>query len=252
MQDTAAVYRNEHFIGHVLKDLFNSGKIKREQVFITSKLSPKDLGYEKTIKAVENSLGNLQLEFIDLYLIHWPAATGLEPSSPKNAGLRKESWRALEEMHSKGRLRYIGVSNYLKTHLQELLSYAHIKPFLNQFELHPLCVDSDLINFCKENNIRIQAYASLGEGNLMELLQADLKALSSLHSVTPAMILLKWALQHSFMIIPKTVSTSRIILENSPSALNSFNLTVEQMNFIDSLQYKRSKMRFCWDPSGVA
>ncbi|EGD81704.1 aldo-keto reductase [Salpingoeca rosetta] len=154
--DTATCYRNEEVVGEVLQDEIGSGRLTREDVFITSKLAPKEQGYEQARAAVLGSLERLQLEYIDLYLIHWPGVAGLRREDPGNQEPRRHSWRALEELQGEGKVRHIGVSNYTVRHLQELLQRCHVPPFLNQVECHPLCQQRELRDYCHQHNILLE------------------------------------------------------------------------------------------------
>ena len=131
--DTASVYRNEAFIASTLR----SNGVNRKDVFITSKLGPKDHGTEKVAAAITKSLTNLDTDYLDLYLIHWPGVQGMTVDDPQNKELRKQSWQVLEDFYDKGVLKSIGVSNYNIDHLQELLDDCRIKPHVNQVEIHP-------------------------------------------------------------------------------------------------------------------
>lgn len=203
------------------------------------------------MNAVRNSIAQLQTSYIDLYLIHWPAKAGLAPTDDQNKQLRRESWRALEHCCELGLVKYIGVSNYTVGHLKELLEYATIKPYLHQFELHPLYFPEDVVNFCKENGIIVQAYSSLGEGYLLqkEFLSAHpvIEDAAKEQTKTCAQVLLKWALQHDFYIIPKSAHRERV-KENMQ--LEKFSLSKQQMSAIDEIHQKEGK-KFCWDPSIV-
>ncbi|KAG0266417.1 hypothetical protein DFQ27_009793 [Actinomortierella ambigua] len=180
--DTATVYRNEHMIGNALKRIFAENLIpglKREDIFITSKLAPIDQGYDACYKAVMKSINALQVDYIDCYLIHWPGTQRVKPSSPQNAVNRAESWRALEDHYHAKRLRAIGVSNYTTTHLLAMERRAQgeggtststsnaVLPHVHQFEMHPRLLQNDLMALCQRLGIQVQAYSSLGEGRLV-------------------------------------------------------------------------------------
>ncbi len=225
--------------------------LKRENIFVTSKLAPVDQGYEKAIAAVEASLKRLDLEYIDLYLIHWPGTAKLDPSDPQNDANRRESWRGLEECVKRGYVKSIGVSNYMLRHLQEMLEYAQIMPAVNQFELHPAYVPEPEIKFCEEHKIFIQTYASLAEGVLIDtaFLQRnpEFTSIAKKHGCTVAQMLLKWPLQRSWGIIPKSVKPERII-ENAQ--LFSFTLDESDLNFLNTFHLKES-FKKCWNPVSI-
>ena len=202
--DTARVYRNEEAIGEALSKL--ASKVPRSSYFITSKLSPKDQGFQSTIDSVKSSLQALKTTYIDLYLIHWPGKQGLSPSDRANAEARKQSWLALEQCQKQGLVRHIGISNYTEKHIEELLKYATIKPAVNQFEIHPLYFPKAIIDCCRAN--------SFAEGRLLseEVIREfpQLSKIANAHSKQVSQILLKWAVQQGFCVIPKSSSPKRL------------------------------------------
>lgn len=249
--DTATVYRNEEAVGDELRKALAEHGLARDQIFVTSKLAPVDQGYEKAIAAVELSLKKLNLDYIDLYLIHWPGTSKLDPSDPQNAQNRRESWRGLEECVRRGYVRSIGVSNYMLKHMKEMLDYAQIMPAANQFELHPAYVPDEEIQFCEQHGIFVQTYASLAEGVLLEndflIRYPEFKSIAQKHGCTVAQVLLKWPLQRGWGIIPKSVKPQRIVenaqLFNSP-------LDESDMSFLNNFHLKRS-FKKCWNPENI-
>ncbi|CAG8443474.1 15963_t:CDS:10 [Acaulospora morrowiae] len=211
--DSAIGYRNEDLIGKTVNELIQDSSLglTREDFFITSKLGPKDQGYDNCLKAFSGSIKRFGTDYLDLFLIHWPGTQKFQPTDPQNAESRKGSWKAMEELYKEGKIRAIGVSNYTLKHLTELLSYCTVPPTVMQFELHPLLYQKDLIDFCKQNNIHIQAYSSLGEGELVsgEIIPV-ISQIAKTHKVTPAQVLLRWGYQHDAILIPKSVTPERI------------------------------------------
>jgi methylglyoxal/glyoxal reductase len=193
----------------------------------------------------------LGLEYIDLYLIHWPGTAKLDPSDPLNYENRKESWRALEECVRMGKIKSIGVSNYTLKHLSEMEKYATIKPAVHQFELHPAHVPTEIIKYCQDNAIFIQTYASLGEGALLEPQflkeNTEFAQIASKNGCTVPQLLLKWALQHSWGIIPKSVNLDRI-KENI--SLDHFNIDYNDLNVLDEF-HKKTSFKKCWNSENV-
>lgn len=214
--DTAAVYGNEAQVGAAIAE----AGVPREQVFVTSKLWNQDHGYDKALAAYDTSLKRLKLDYLDLYLVHWPVA-----------GLRLESWRALERLAADGRVRAIGVSNFLVPHLQELTQSAKVLPAVNQIELTPFLQRAPTVALCRELGITLEAYSPLTRGQrlghpvVVELAQAVAR--------TPAQILLRWGIQKGFVILPKSVQPARIA-ENA--ALFDFELDAGAMQRLDALE----------------
>jgi len=210
--DTAAGYHNEAGVGTAIKQ---SG-IPREELFITTKLANSDQGYESTLRAFEESLRKLDLEYIDLYLIHWPGRDKY-----------KETWRAFEKLQKDGYIRTIGVSNFKIHHLESLKQDSDTVPAVNQVEFHPLLNQQELLQYCKSKGIQLEAWTPIMKGNL------DLPQITELakkHGKTPAQIVLRWDLQHEIVTIPKSVHQERI-KENAN--IFDFTLTDEDMKAID-------------------
>ncbi|CAO3610001.1 unnamed protein product [Mucor hiemalis] len=212
--DSATVYKNEAALGEVLQDIFQdpSFGVQREDLFITSKLSPQDQGYEACYEAVNNSLARFKLEYFDLYLIHWPGTSKKKLLDPINQENRLGSYRALEQLYKEGKVKHIGVSNYTPQHLEQLLKVCTVVPHVHQFELHPCLYQPELLALCKEHNIQIQAYSSLGEGKLIngEVQIEGLQNIADGLGVSTALILLRWAMQHNWAVIPKSKSAARV------------------------------------------
>jgi methylglyoxal/glyoxal reductase len=229
--DTAAMYGNEAEVGTVLKRAFAAGLVRREDVFVTTKLWNSDHGYDQALRAFDASMRRLGLDQIDLFLLHWPV--------PER---RLHSWRALERIIGEGRCRAIGVSNYMVPHLEELLSAAKIPPAVNQIELHPWCQQRDVVAFCETHGIAVVAYSPLTKG--MKLRDRRLATVAREAQRTPAQILLRWSLQKHFVTIPKSAKRERIV-ENA--SIFDFELSAEQMATLDHLDEER---HVTWDPRG--
>lgn len=247
------VYKNERGVGAAIK---KSG-LPRESVFVTSKVWRTSHGYERTRNAVLGSLREVGLEYIDLMLVHWPGPkTGWplkrgDVSPPDwTPAMRDDTWRALEDLHSEGKLRHIGVANYARKHLEQLLESCRTRPYLNQIELHPLLQQKDLVDFCRSEGIAMQAYASLGgsDGGGQLVQEKTVEAVARSLGRTPAQVLLRWALDKGFRVIPKTQTEQRM-RENIRS--DDFDLPAEQMRKLDALEMGR---RLTWrglDPSSI-
>lgn len=244
--DTAEVYRNEEDIGYALSKLLPKYNLQRSDVFITSKLAPSNNGNLKGIEeSVQWSLKALNTTYIDLYLIHWPGASRMPENSEQNPLLRSLTWVKLTELHKQGLLRAIGVSNYTVNHLEELRqNYGGISPAVNQVECHPHYRQEDLIKYCKEKGIHVQAYSSLGTSGNVKLLEDPIVArISSKLNVSPARLLLKWALQQGIGIIPKAVKKEHI----KDNIQLDFNIDENDMKILSSLP----QAKYAWDPSNV-
>ncbi|KAJ1662601.1 hypothetical protein EV178_005756 [Coemansia sp. RSA 1646] len=252
--DTASAYRNEPAIGSALAEAFKDSALglRRKDVWITSKLAPKQQGFNGATAAVLGSLRDLQTDYIDLYLIHWPGVSGRQPEDAEHKAYRKESWRALENLYKQGKVRAIGVSNYTRTHLQEMMEYAQIMPMVNQCELHPLCPQTDLLRYCHSNDIAFTAYASFGEGVLLSsdvsFPQLDTVAARRL-DLTGAQILLLWALQRDIAVIPKAPSMSR--LQENIGVFDKEPLSVQDISELSSVS-PHLYSHYCWNPEHVA
>ena len=213
--DTAAIYKNEEGVGQAIKE---SG-VPREELFITSKVWNSDQGYESTLAAFETSLNKLGLDYLDLYLIHWPG---------KNK--YKETWKALEKLYKDGRVRAIGVSNFLVHHLEDLISTAEINPMVNQVEFHPHLTQKELLAYCKKEGIQMEAWSPLKQGQLLN--EPVLEYLAHKYNKSVAQVILRWDLQHGVVTIPKSIKEHRII-ENAD--IFDFELSAEDMDKIDGL-----------------
>ncbi|PRW60380.1 glyoxal reductase [Chlorella sorokiniana] len=242
--DTASIYKNEEEIGTAIR----ASGIPREQLFITSKVSPYQQGTEAATAACEASLRLLGTH-IDLMLVHWPGVAKVDAASPDNAAMRRQTWRVLEQLHRRGQLRVIGVSNYEIKHLEELLGYAEVKPAVNQVECHPRYQQRDLRAFCQAHGIAVVAYSSFGSSQLLS--DPAVQAVVAAEGITPAQALLLWGLQRGCGVLPKSVRRERIE-EAAPARLAGLGeLSPEALAALDALE-EQQQQKYCWDPSGIA
>lgn len=217
--DTAAAYGNEEGVGQGIREGLAEAGITREELFVTSKVWNSDLGYESTLAAYETSLKNLGLDYLDLYLIHWPVE-----------GKYKEAWRALETLYKKDRVKAIGVSNFHIHHLEELLKDAEITPMVDQVEYHPFLTQAELHKFCKAHDIQLEAWSPLMQGKLLD--HPVLVEIAAKTEKTVAQVILRWDLQNGVVTIPKSIKEARIIQN---SQVFDFELTDEDMERISAL-----------------
>ncbi|WP_214815611.1 aldo/keto reductase [Exiguobacterium sp. s59] len=216
--DTAAIYQNEESVGQALRE----AGIPREDVFVTTKLWNEFHGFDEALQAFQDSLDRLGLEYVDLFLIHWPMP---------RFGKFVETYKALEQLYEEGRVRAIGVSNFEIEHLEQIIQSCSIVPAVNQVEIHPYLSQKELIAFCKRYDIQIQAWSPLMKGR--EALEDDtIVEIANRHGKSPAQVILRWHLQNGVAVIPKSVTPSRI-KENIQ--VFDFTLTNEEMAAIDAL-----------------
>lgn len=223
--DTAARYGNESGVGQAVKD---SG-LKREEVFITSKLWNTERGYDKTMAAFEKTLAELGTDYLDLYLIHWPANE--KQFGQEAAALNLDTWRAFEDLYKAGKIKAIGVSNFMPNHLEALLAQAEIKPMVNQIEVHPGWPQTEAIRYCQRNDILVEAWAPLGEAAALS--NSVLAKIAAKYDHTPAQVCLRWEIQQGILPLPKSVHKERMA-ENTK--LFDFELTEDEMDIIGALR----------------
>jgi diketogulonate reductase-like aldo/keto reductase len=241
--DFAFADRNEEMVGKAIRD---SG-IGREEIFVTTKMHPKHLKNANAYDACVKSLERLGLEYVDLYLIHWPGAAKTPTNSELNPQYRVNTWKEMERLYNDKKCRSIGVSNFEVSHLEELLKVCTIKPQLNQFELHPMLPNKDLVELCSLYKIAVQAYCSLGQGEDALITNSVVLEIAKTLGKTPAQVLLKWAILKGYMIIPKTVNKQRMA-ENRE--LFGWEFSSEVMEKLDSIHSDCVK-RFAWDPTKI-
>ncbi|KJD46726.1 aldo/keto reductase [Paenibacillus terrae] len=217
--DTAAAYANENSVGQAIGEALQENNLSREDLFVTSKVWNADLGYEETRAAYEVSLDKLGLDYLDLYLIHWPVQ-----------GKYKEAWRALESLYKEGRIKAIGVSNFQIHHLEDLMKDAEITPMVNQVEFHPQLTQTELLQFCQKNNIQMEAWSPLMQGQLLD--HAVLQDIATKYGKSVAQVILRWDVQQGVVTIPKSTKAHRIV-ENAD--IFDFELTQEDMDRIQAL-----------------
>jgi diketogulonate reductase-like aldo/keto reductase len=213
--DTASLYYNEEEVGEAIRH----SAVPREEIFVTTKVWNSDQGYDNTLRAFETSLKKLNVDYVDLYLTHWAVE-----------GKFVDTYRAIERLYDEKLIRVPGVSNHHEHHLEEIFVSCNVAPMVNQIELHPYLNQTALRAFCAEKNIAVTAWSPLGRGNV--LTDATIVDIANQYSVTPSQIILRWHLQNNVIVIPKSVTPSRI-KENSE--LFHFELTNETMEQLNEL-----------------
>ncbi len=217
--DTAAIYQNEKGVGKAIKE----SKIPREDIFLTSKVWNSEQGYTTTLAAFEESLDKLQTGYLDLYLIHWP-------KGKKSV----ETWKTLEELYEKGRIRAIGISNFLVHHLEDFLPECKIIPSVNQVEFHPELIQPELLEYCQNKGIQLEAWSPIMKGKVNDV--PLIQELAAKYGKTPVQIVLRWDIQKSVVTIPKSVTPERII---SNANIFDFELNLKDMVKIDQLDQNK-------------
>ena len=226
--DTARIYGNEVDVGEAVRE---SG-VPRGDLFIATKLWNSDQGYDSTLRACEASLKRLGLDYLDLYLVHFPVPD-----------VRKESWRAMETLRKKGRCQAIGVSNFTIRHLEELIEESHVIPSVNQVELHPFLYQKELLKYCQDRGIQVEAYSPLARGERLQ--DPRIASLATKYSKSPAQLMIRWGIEHGLVVIPKSTREERI-RENSK--VFDFDISDDDMRSLDSLN---EDLRLNWDPTNV-
>ncbi|VDM59229.1 unnamed protein product [Angiostrongylus costaricensis] len=271
--DTAQIYGNEAALGRIFKELLPKYELERcepnsdtdyregitnsnsnpnfprtsSDIFITTKVSPANQGTELAKKSVLKSLANLQIDYIDLMLIHWPGISKLPVGDSRNFDGRRQTYEVLEEFHGSGELRAIGVSNYEIRHLEQLLTHCTVHPAVNQVEFHPHFHQLDLLEFCKVHDIHFQAYSSLGGPDYRDELFNDpvIQEMAKKYQLSTAQFLLAWTTSQSISVLPRTTQRQRVIENFAAKDVMVTNADVQK------LLNNRKHNKACWDPTDV-
>lgn len=217
--DTAQFYGNEEGVGQGIKEALAETGLKRRELFVTSKVWNNHLTKKETLQAFNESLDKLQLDYLDMYLIHWPGKDAY-----------REPWLALEDLYAEGKIKALGVSNFQIPHLEKLLSFAKVMPVIDQIELHPMLAQKDVRAFAKEHNIKIQAWSPLMRGQLLD--NPVIQEIADKHGKSTAQVILRWDIQQDILLIVKSVHEERMI---SNADVFDFELDNEDMNKLDKL-----------------
>lgn len=226
--DTAAVYGNEVSVGEGIRQ----GGVPREELFVTSKVWNTERGYETTLRAFDKTLKDLGLDYLDLYLIHWPANT-LQFGDAAD-GINQETWRALEKLYNEGMIRAIGLSNFMPHHLEAVLQKAEVMPAVDQIEYHPGFLQQECVDYCKEKGIVVEAWSPLGRGSV--LFDELLMGLAEKYGSTVAQLVVRWVMQKGIVPLVKSITPSRI--EENYQVFD-FQIMDEDMALIDGMSAER-------------
>ncbi|HWB39473.1 MAG TPA: aldo/keto reductase [Candidatus Saccharimonadales bacterium] len=226
--DSAQIYQNEHFLG----EAWRRHDLKREDIFITTKIAVDHFGYKRAQATIQPSLDKLQTDYVDLLLLHFPVPV-----------LRKKTWQVAEEALKAGQAKSIGVSNYTIRHLEEMKNYANIMPSVNQVELHVFLQQPELVDYCRENKIQIEAYSPLAHAH--EMTDKTILAIAQKHGKSYAQVMLRWLIQQDFVVLPKSVTPKRV-QEN----IDIFDFELDK-NDLDQIAKLDRDLRTCWSPVHV-
>lgn len=227
--DAAAVYGNEQSVGEGIRKGLQEAGLKREELFVTSKVWNTERGYDRTMRAFEKTLGDLGLDYLDLYLIHWPANAKQFADWQR---LNAETWRAMEELYKAERIRSIGVSNFYAHHLEALMQSAEVMPMVNQIEFHPGFMQKEVVDFCRQHDILVEAWSPLGTGKMLS--NETLLSVADKYGCSVAQLCVRWVLQNGVLPLPKSITPSRI---EENLNVDGFTISDEDMAIINAMEY---------------
>lgn len=222
--DAAAIYRNEQSVGKAIRE----SEVARKDLFVTSKLWNDEHGYETTLRAFDQTIKDLGLEYLDLYLIHWPVPAKFHDSWEKS---NAQTWKAFEKLYEEGMIRSIGISNFLPHHIEALKQTANIASMVNQIEYHPALMQKEIVEYSQKEGMLIEAYSPLGTGALLN--DPTLKEIADQYGKSVAHVCIRWVLQNGHLPLPKSVTPSRI--EDNTKVFD-FELSADDMEKINNMK----------------
>lgn len=223
--DTAKAYENETYIGKGI----GQSRINRKDIIIGGKLWNDDRGFDNIIKACKETIQRLNCEYLDVYLVHWPASKAVHENWKE---INVETWKAMEHLYKLGLVKSIGVCNFKVNQLEELIKNIEIKPMINQIEFHPGFMQQDIVEYCKKKNILVEAWSPLGSGKMLK--KEELKTIAAKYNKDVAQICIKWCLQNGVLPIPKTKNIERM---KSNLDVFDFEISNEDMKYLNNLPY---------------
>ena len=226
--DTAAIYGNEKSVGIGIREGMKENGLKREDIFVTSKVWIAEMGYEKTKAAFAKTLADLQLDYLDLYLIHWPADPCRDADWEET---NRETWRAMTDLYKEGKVRAIGLSNFHIQHMNTLMD-MEVKPMINQIEFHPGQMQRETVAFCKHYNMVVEAWGPLGTGRMLS--NEYLAEMAAKYNRSVAQLCIRWELQNGVLPLPKSVTPERIVQNTQ---VFDFEISAEDMEALNALPY---------------
>ena len=246
--DTASFQKNEAELGLEIHDYMFMNAYHRYDYFITSKIHPEDFGFKRATAAIDKSLEETQLGYIDNMLLQWPGAMNVDNKNPRNILERHEAWRALEVAIEEKKIAGAGVSNFKRRHLEKLLAHSNIKPTVDQIEIHPLYLNDEVYNFCKENDIHVQGYAPFAGGDERLIKNVTLNEIAKRNELTLHQLILVWHVQKGISVLPNSTAEAR---QKQNIMIEGLQIPQDDIDEIDSLRKTQGEFKKYWDSRDI-